>query len=68
LLEVQRKNNENPDRMLRRFNRSVQQSGLLSTVKEKRFHSKPLSKTIQRQSAIRKEKVREVKRKKKEGW
>jgi ribosomal protein S21 len=68
LIEATQKDGENADRLLRRFNRSVQQSGLLSIVKKKRFFERPVSKKIQRQSAIRKEVIREVKRQKKEGY
>ena len=38
--------------MLRRFNRKVQQSGALSTVKSKQYFQKPTSKTERRKKAI----------------
>ena len=68
MIEATKRDNENADRLLRRFNRSVQQSGLLANVKKKRYFEKPVSKSIQRKSAIRKESVREFKRMKKEGY
>jgi ribosomal protein S21 len=68
LIEATKRDNENADRLLRRFNRSVQQSGLLANVKKKRYFEKTVSKSIQRKSAIRKESVREYKRMKKEGY
>jgi ribosomal protein S21 len=68
LLEIKRKENESSDRLLRRFNRSIQQSGLLSVVKKKRFHEKPISKSTQRKSAVRKAIIRENRRIKKEGY
>lgn len=38
--------------MLRRFTRRVQQSGVITVVKQKQYFEKPLSKTERRQRAI----------------
>lgn len=51
---VSRKPNENFENLMRRFNRKVQQSGVLTEVKKRSHFEKPLSKTEQRTIAIRK--------------
>lgn len=51
---VIRKDKETFENLLRRFNRKVMQSGTLTTARKKQYHEKPLSKTEQRQIAIRK--------------
>lgn len=60
--KVIRKETESFESLLRRFNRAVQQSGILSNVKEKMFHKKPISKSKRRISAIRKKIRRDAKR------
>ena len=52
--KVARRNNENFEGLMRRFNRKVQQSGKLTEFRKKRYHEKPLSKTEARTIAIRK--------------
>ena len=54
--------NESFDVMLRRFFRDVQQSGVLTEVKKRRFHTKELSRDKRRVSARRKAEVRKIKR------
>lgn len=51
---VIRKDKETFENLLRRFNRKVMQSGTLTTARKNQYHEKPLSKTEQRQIAIRK--------------
>ena len=68
LLETRKKNRETSDRLLRRFNRSVQQSGLLSLVKEKKYRISKPSKRVRRKDAQRKAMIKEIRRKKKEGY
>lgn len=53
---------ENFDVMLRRFFREVQQSGILTEIKKRRFHSKDVSRDKRRLSARRKAAVRKMKR------
>jgi len=60
--EVRKKEHERFDVLLRRFNRDVQQSGLLSIVKKKRYFSEDPSRTQRRMSAIRKAERKAVKR------
>lgn len=54
--------NENFDVMLRRFFRDVQQSGILTEIKKRRFHTKDVSRDKRRVSARRKAEVRRMKR------
>lgn len=62
LIEVKRKNEERFDVMLRRFNREVQQSGILSVAKEKRHFKKEDNRGKIRKSAIRKRYIQSLKR------
>ncbi len=48
--------------MLRRFFRDVQQSGILTEIKKRRFHEKDLSRKILRESARRKAARKKIKR------
>ena len=43
---------ESLENLLRRFNRKVQQSGLVIEVKQAQYFEKPISKTERRQKAI----------------
>ena len=62
LIEVKRKNDERFEVLLRRFNREVQQSGVMSVAKKKRFFEKELNRNMRRESAIRKSKIQVYKR------
>jgi len=62
LIEVKRKGEEKFDVMLRRFNREVQQSGILTVAKTKRYFEKELNRSMRRKSAIRKNVIRKLKR------
>lgn len=62
LIEVKRKGEEKFDVMLRRFNREVQQSGILTIAKTKRFFEKDINRSQRRKSAIRKNVIRKLKR------
>ncbi len=53
MITVTRKDSkESLENLLRRFNRKVQQSGVVATVKQGQFFEKPISKTERRQKAI----------------
>jgi small subunit ribosomal protein S21 len=54
LQEVSRKPDESFENLLRRFNKRVQQSGVLPLVKRRQYFERPLSKREARQIAIRK--------------
>lgn len=53
MIQVTRKDSaEATENIIRRFNRKVQQSGILARVKELQFFAKPLSKRDRRARAI----------------
>lgn len=53
MIQVTRKDaNEANENLIRRFNRKVQQSGLLSLVKARQVFTRPPSKTDRRRRAI----------------
>lgn len=53
MIQVTRKDaNEANENLIRRFNRKVQQSGILSYVKSLQYFEKPMSKTDRRKRAI----------------
>ncbi|HSX41241.1 MAG TPA: 30S ribosomal protein S21 [Candidatus Saccharimonadales bacterium] len=55
LLQVTRKDDrESLENLIRRFNKKVQQSGVLGVARRKRAFEKPLTKREQREIAIRK--------------
>lgn len=62
MIEVKRKGEEKFEIMLRRFNREVQQSGVLTLAKTKRFFEKEVNRGEKRKSAIRKNVIRKLKR------
>jgi len=62
LIEVRKKEHERFDVLLRHFNRAVQQSGLFTEVKKRRYRSEEPSRTKRRVSAIRKNERRSLKR------
>jgi len=53
---------ENFDVMLRRFFRDVQQSGILTEIKKRRFRAKDVSRVKKRVAARRKAEIRRAKR------
>lgn len=60
---VSRKGSESFESLMRRFNRRVQQGGILTSYRKKRYLEKEPSKTEQRMTAIRKEKRKQAKNK-----
>lgn len=64
MLQVTRKDDrESVENMIRRFNKKVQQSGVLSLARHNRYFEKPLTKRAQREIAIRKAERKIVKTK-----
>jgi len=51
-IEVRKKENENINSLLYRFNKKVQQSGLIKEVRKRRFRTRPLNKRKRRLSAL----------------
>lgn len=65
MIQVTRKDSkESTESLLRRFNRKVQQSGLVTIVKQNQYFSKPLSKRDRRSKAIIRQERKEIKMKK----
>ena len=65
MIEVTRKDTkESTENMLRRFNRKVQQSGMLAEVKQNQYHQKPISKRDRRKKAIVRQERKALKLKK----
>jgi len=53
MIQVSKKDpKESLENLLRRFNRKVQQSGVISTAKQVQYFEKPISKLDRRQKAI----------------
>lgn len=53
MIQVTRKDaKESSENLLRRFNRKVQQAGVVSAVKQAQFFEKPMSKRERRNKAI----------------
>jgi ribosomal protein S21 len=65
MIQVNRKDSkESLENMLRRFNRKVQQSGLMTVVKNHQYFEKELSKRDRRLKAIVRQERRAIKLKK----
>lgn len=67
MTQVQRKENESTENLIRRFNRRVLQSGVLSAARKNRFHQREPNRNARRTEAIRQEKRRQA-RAKRMGW
>jgi ribosomal protein S21 len=64
---VQKKDNESTENLIRRFNRKVMQSGVLSLARKNRFHQPEPNRRARREDAIRQEQ-RKTARAKRMGW
>jgi small subunit ribosomal protein S21 len=54
MIGVEKKNNETPEQLLRRFRKKVSRSGVMSDVRKKRWHvSKSELRRIEKKKAIR---------------
>jgi len=60
---VKRKERESFEAMMRRFNRLVVMSKVLTEAKERRFKTKPITKRQRRASAVRKERIKTQRKK-----
>lgn len=60
LIEVKKKGNERFESMLRRFNREILQSGILTIAKSARFFEKEPNRGARRNSAIRRNALRKI--------
>ena len=61
-MEIKRREKEGFEVLLRRFFREIQQSGILSEAKKRRFFVKEPSRVKIRQSALRKARRKRIKR------
>ena len=57
-LEVQRKEKEHNQNLIRRFSKKIRRSGILIQARKNRFRKKPKSKELNKRSALRKEKAK----------
>lgn len=65
MIQVTRKDTkESTENLIRRFTRKVQQSGVVTTVKQGEFFEKPLSKRDRRRKAIIRQERKAIKVKK----
>lgn len=60
LVEVKRKDNESFESLLRRFNRKVQQSGVLVRARKTRYFQPAKSRNLKRAAAQRRSELKEV--------
>jgi small subunit ribosomal protein S21 len=58
MVEVKKKENESFDSLLRRFNRKIQQSGVLIRARKIRFFDPPKSRNLQKVAARRRSQIR----------
>lgn len=64
MIEIKKKSDERSDVLVRRFNREVQQSGILTVAKSKRYFEREVNRSLRRKSAIRRNEINKLKR----GW
>lgn len=60
MVEVKRKDNESFDNLLRRFNRKIQQSGVLVRARKTRFFTPAKSRNLERSTAQRRSELKEI--------
>jgi small subunit ribosomal protein S21 len=59
MIGVEKKNNETPEQLLRRFRKKVSRSGVMSDVRKKRWHvSRSELRRIEKKKAIRRSRRR----------
>lgn len=61
MVEVYKKDNENPISLIRRFSKKVQQSGVLLTARKRRYLEHQKNKRLVKLGALRREKIRQEK-------
>jgi len=61
MVEVKRKEHESFESLLRRFNRKIQQSGVLMRARRIRFFEAPKSRNLQKVAARRRQQIRQQK-------
>jgi ribosomal protein S21 len=63
MIEVKRKEKESTSSLLRRFNKRVRQSGVLLSALKNMYYERPKNKRQQKTSALRRERLRKLRRK-----
>ncbi len=58
MVEVKKKDNESFESLLRRFNRKIQQSGVLIRARKTRFFEPPKSRNLQKVAARRRAQIK----------
>lgn len=61
MVEVKKKDNESFESLLRRFNRKIQQSGVLVRARKIRFYESPKSRNLQKVAARRRAQIKQQK-------
>ena len=61
MVEVKKKDTESFDSLLRRFNRKIQQSGVLIRARKTRFFEPPKSRNLQKVAARRRSQIKSEK-------
>jgi len=57
-LEVKKKERENSQSLVHRFTKRVQQSGILRTARKKRFRRREKSRNMEKEAALRRERMK----------
>ncbi len=57
-IEVRKKERESPQGLIRRFQRKIQQSGLLRRARKAMFRNREKSRNMERESALRREEIK----------
>jgi ribosomal protein S21 len=57
-LEVKKKERENSQSLVHRFTKRVQQSGILRMARKKRFRRREKSRNMEKEAALRREKMK----------
>ncbi len=58
VIRITKQGEENPQSLVRRFSRRVQQSGILRRARKLRYKERPKSKQLMKRTALRKEEVK----------
>ncbi len=67
-LEIEKKNRENSQGLIRRFSKRVKRSGILARARKRRFKIREKSKQLRKRAALRREDAKkEYEKKKKSG-
>ncbi len=63
MIEIKRKERESTTSLLRRFSKKVRQSGVLLNARKNKFYEKPKNRFQQKTTALRRERLRKLRRK-----